>query len=120
MNSATLTSPPPAPVPSGPSQEEIKKVIADYKAREEKKGVKSDDKEKDKKDDKEKKEEIPKPASPIPSSPGPASTTTHRKFALHRQIFEMRRDDIRRKEQGVKAREVGKGMLRSFGFLMGS
>jgi len=27
----------------------------------------------------------------------------------------MRRDDIKRKEQGVKAREVGKGMLRLFG-----
>lgn len=109
-SSATLISPPPAP--SGPSQEEIKKVIADYKAREEKKGVKSDDKDKDKKEDKEK--EIPKPASPIPSTPAPPSAS-HRKFALHRQIFEMRRDDIKRKEQGVKAREVGKGRSRSLG-----
>jgi hypothetical protein len=116
MNSATLISPPPAPTPSGPSQEEIKKVIADYKAREEKKGVKSDEKETDKGKKEDKKEEIPKPASPIPSTPA----ASHRKFALHRQIFEMRRDDIRRKEQSVKAREVGKGMLRSFGFLMGS
>jgi len=108
-SSATLISPPPAP--SGPSQEEIKKVIADYKAREEKKGAKSDDKDKDKKEDKEK--EIPKPASPIPSTPAPPSAS-HRKFALHRQIFEMRRDDIKRKEQGVKAREVGKVRSRLF------
>jgi hypothetical protein len=112
-NSATLISPPPAPTPSGPSQEEIKKVIADYKAREEKKGAKSDEKDNDKKEDKEK--EIPKPTSPIPSSPAPTPAASHRKFALHRQIFEMRRDDIKRKEQGVKAREVGKGMLRLFG-----
>jgi len=30
----------------------------------------------------------------------------------------MRRDDIKRKEQGVKAREVGKGMLRLFDSVM--
>jgi hypothetical protein len=116
-SSATLISPPPAPTPSGPSQEEIKKVIADYKAREEKKGAKSDEKEKDKDKKEDKEKEKPKPASPIPSSPAPPSAS-HRKFALHRQIFEMRRDDIKRKEQGVKAREVGKGMLRLFDFGM--
>jgi hypothetical protein len=90
-------------------------VIADYKAREEKKGVKSDEKEKDKDKKEDKEKEIPKPTSPIPSSPAPTPAASHRKFALHRQIFEMRRDDIKRKEQGVKAREVGKGMLRLFG-----
>jgi hypothetical protein len=86
-------------------------VIEEYKAREAKKS------EKDKKDDKGKgkdnvddKETTPKPTTPIPTSPAPA-IASHRKFALHRQIFEMRRDDIRRKEQGVKAREVGKGMF---------
>jgi hypothetical protein len=120
INSATLISSPPAPTPSGPSQEEIQKVIADYKAREEKKGAKPDEKEKDKNKKEDKEKEIPKPASPIPSSPGPAPAASHGKFALHRQIFEMRRDDIKRKEQGVKAREVGKGRLCLFGSEMGS
>jgi hypothetical protein len=86
-------------------------VIADYKAREEKKSTKSEDKA-------EKEKEIPKPRTPpapVPTSPAPAAgpAGTHRKFALHRQIFEMRRDDIKRKEQSVKAREVGKGMSSS-------
>jgi hypothetical protein len=101
----------PIPAPSGPSQEEIRKIVAEYKAREEKKSSKADEKDKDddkdKKDDKEKEKE--KPTTPIPSSPSPVPAASHRKFALHRQIFEMRRDDIKRKEQGVKAREVGKG-----------
>jgi hypothetical protein len=78
-------------------------VIAEHKAREDKK----------EKGDKEKKKPAsPKPISPVPSpapAPAPAPAASHRKFALHRQIFDMRRDDIKRKEQGVKAREVGKG-----------
>ena len=35
---------------------------------------------------------------------------THRKFALHRQIFDMRKNEIKRREQSVKAREVGRGL----------
>jgi hypothetical protein len=84
-------------------------VIADYKAREEKKKATKDDK-----DTKGKESTVPAPAPipvPVPTSTPPTSAqvASHRKFALHRQIFEMRRDDIKRKEQGVKAREVGKG-----------
>jgi hypothetical protein len=80
--------------------------------------VKPDEKEKDKDRKEDKEKEILKPASPIPPSPAPTPAASHRKFALHRQIFEMRRDDIKRKEQGVKAREVGKGMLRLFDFVI--
>jgi hypothetical protein len=106
--SATLIAPPAPPTPTGPSQEDIRKVIAEHKAREEKKASAS------KTDDKDKEKEKEKPSSPIPPSspspaPAPTATPSHRKFALHRQIFDMRREDIKRKEQGVKAREVGKG-----------
>jgi hypothetical protein len=103
--SATLITPPAPTPPAGPSQEDIRKVIAEHKAREDKK----------EKGDKERDKEKEKPASPKPNSavptpaPAPAPAASHRKFALHRQIFDMRRDDIKRKEQGVKAREVGKG-----------
>jgi hypothetical protein len=34
----------------------------------------------------------------------------HKKYALHRQIFEMRKMEMRRKEQGAKAKEVSKGL----------
>lgn len=120
MCSATLIPAPSSiPAPSGPSQDEIRKIVAEYKAKEEKKS-KSDDKDKDKEKDKEKdkgdqdkEEKKSKPTIPVPApAPVPAPTAiaaVHRKFALHRQIFDMRRDDIKRKEQGVKAREVGKG-----------
>lgn len=103
------------PAPSGPSQDEIRKIVAEYKAKEEKKS-KSDDKDKDKdkdkekdKEDQDKEEKKSKPTVPAPAPTPTAIAAVHRKFALHRQIFDMRRDDIKRKEQGVKAREVGKG-----------
>lgn len=107
---------PPTPAPSGPSQEDIKKVISDYKAREAKKGTGDKDKETKVDDSREPPPEplvksstsTPKPASPSPVSI-PVSAAGHRKFALHRQIFEMRQNEIKRKEMGVKAREVGKG-----------
>lgn len=120
MDSATLLTPPaaPAPTPPGPSQEDIRKVIADYKAREAKKGDKDKAKEVD--DGREpplttsasgsaSASPKPTPASPPAASVPPAPAQSHRKFALHRQIFDMRVQEIKRREQGVKAREVGKG-----------
>lgn len=113
--------PPPTPAsstPAKPSAEDIRKVVAQYQARESAKsksaagkdkgdgsGSKGQDKEK------EKGKESPKsPASPAPAStPTPAPTPTHRKFALHRAIFDMRRNELKRREMGVKAREVGRG-----------
>ena len=117
--SATLIpAPSPVPEPPGPSQDEIRKIVAEYKAKEEKRS-KSDDKDKDKEKDKEDQDKEEKKSKPTVPVPAPAPTPTavaavHRKFALHRQIFDMRRDDIKRKEQGVKAREVGKGASFSF------
>lgn len=78
-------------------------MIADYKAKEAKKADKGKEGEKEKE-----KADSPKPTS-IPASPASPPPATHRKFALHRQVFEMRQSEIKRKEQGVKAREVGKG-----------
>ena len=120
-NSASPISPPSTPAP-GPSADDIKKVIADYQAREARKGEKGKDKDGEKKDDKSKSGESDKdkdkdkkkktdgavspPSIPL-TTPSPAAT--HRKFALHRQIFDMRRADLKRKTQGVQAKEVSKG-----------
>ncbi|KAK1924588.1 VPS4-associated protein 1 [Papiliotrema laurentii] len=108
------------PTQTGPSAEDIQKVIADYHVREARKAEaakgKNDEGKEEKNDAKDTKD--PKKASDKgdtnPASPSAAPTSpalaTHRKFALHRQIFEMRQHEIRKKEQGVKAREVGKGL----------
>lgn len=93
-------------------------MVAEYQAREagRSKSAAGKDKEgeggpKDQDKGKEKGRESPKsPASPAPAStPTPAPTPTHRKFALHRAIFDMRRNELKRREMGVKAREVGRG-----------
>ncbi|AFR97261.2 hypothetical protein C343_05406 [Cryptococcus neoformans C23] len=108
-----------SPTPVRPSSEDIRKVVAEYKAREAEKSKSAGGKDKggeggskvqDKGKDKGK--ESPKsPASPAPAStPTPTPTPTHRKFALHRAIFDMRRNELKRREMGVKAREVGKGL----------
>ncbi|EAL19441.1 hypothetical protein CNBH0130 [Cryptococcus deneoformans B-3501A] len=118
---ASLIPPPtPAsPTPAKPSPEDIRKVVAEYQAREagRSKSAAGKDKEgeggpKDQDKGKEKGRESPKsPASPAPAStPTPAPTPTHRKFALHRAIFDMRRNELKRREMGVKAREVGRGL----------
>ncbi|WVQ79621.1 hypothetical protein IAT38_001721 [Cryptococcus sp. DSM 104549] len=106
----------PAP-PPGPSAEDIRKVVADYNAREarKKKGAeKKDDKDKDKdKDGKDGKKDSAKSPSPAPASVPVATTPpapTHRKFALHRQMFEMRKNELKRKDMQSKAREVGRGL----------
>nr|XP_019043116.1 hypothetical protein I302_08827 [Kwoniella bestiolae CBS 10118]OCF22046.1 hypothetical protein I302_08827 [Kwoniella bestiolae CBS 10118] len=128
LTDSGFASPIPTPAStSGPSADDIKKVIADYHQREARKNTKDDkdkDKDKDKKDDKdkdkdkdeqEKEEKKEKPSSgPSPSTPSiPTSSTpqppTHRKFQLHRHIFEMRKNELRRKEQGNKAKEVSRG-----------
>ncbi|KAK4683779.1 hypothetical protein P7C73_g6447, partial [Tremellales sp. Uapishka_1] len=105
----------PIPVPAqspGPSSEDIRKVVSDYEARKTK-ATADGNKNKDEKSDKEK--EKPAKPAPIPvpvASPVPAlaPTPSHRKFALHRSIFDMRKAEIRRREQGVKAKEVSKGL----------
>ena len=124
--SASLIPPP----QTGPSAEDVKKVVADYHVREARKAIEAkesgktdkdskdkdnkakDDKEKEKDKDKEQDEDKSKdsPAPTIPSIPIAAPAPSHRRFALHRQMYDMRKNEIKRKEQGVKAREVGKGL----------
>lgn len=107
------------PTSTGPSPEDIKKVIADYHVREAKKAEAA--KEKDKDNDKakeadkgkdEKKDPKEKTTGPSvsPSIPVASPPASHRKFALHRQVFDMRRNEMKRREQTVKAKEMGKGM----------
>lgn len=93
-------------------------MVAEYKAREAEKSKSAGGKDKggeggskDQDKGKDRGKESPKsPASPAPAStPTPTPTPTHRKFALHRAIFDMRRNELKRREMGVKAREVGKG-----------
>lgn len=59
------------------------------------------------------------PGSPAPGTPGtpgdmtgvPSSNaTTHNKYALHRHIFEARRNELRRKEMNKKAKETARGL----------
>ncbi|ORY23701.1 VPS4-associated protein 1 [Naematelia encephala] len=96
-------------VPS-PSAEDIKKVVSEYQARTATKSSDLKSKTEDKDKDKDKDTASPTPKSPTPFPTATPSAPTHRKFALHRQIFEMRKADIRRKEQGAKAKEVSKGL----------
>jgi hypothetical protein len=51
----------------------------------------------------------PPPIVGIPDSTASANANKHRQFALHRGIFSMREREVRAKEQGAKAKEVGKG-----------
>ena len=96
------------PAPSGPSAEDVKRVISEYESR---KTIK-DDSAKSDKDSKDKEKEKASATPPATASPIPVATpaATHRKFALHRQIFDMRRNEIKRKEMGMRAKEVGKGL----------
>ncbi|ODN72677.1 hypothetical protein L202_08116 [Cryptococcus amylolentus CBS 6039] len=104
----------PPPQLSAPSAEDIRKVVADYHARDSRKkeaSAKPDEKEKDPKDAKSP-SPAPSPAPTVPTSTPPAQPT-HRKFALHGKMFEIRKQEMRRREQGVKAREVGRGLPQS-------
>ena len=117
-SASSLVTPPPVVAP-GPSPEDVRKVIADYQARESKKAesTKSSSDTKDKDDNEKTKESsTPPPPTPVPVPvPTPAAiaspqpTSTHRKFALHRSIFEMRKSELKRREQAGKAKEVSKG-----------
>ncbi len=50
------------------------------------------------------------PASAAPTSPLPVAPPAHRKFTLHRQIWEMRKAEIKKREMTTKAKEVGRGL----------
>lgn len=54
----------------------------------------------------------PTPASPAGEMTGVPSSnvTTHNKYALHRHIFEARRNELRRKEMNKKAKETAQGL----------
>lgn len=130
LSSATLINPP-APTPSGPSAEDIRKVISDYKSRESKKAEGDKGKEKEKEKEVKVDDSLEPPPEPLVKSPSPkpqptssthvpvaAPAPSHKKYALHRQIFDMRRDEIKRKEMGVKAREVGKGESQVFSLFL--
>lgn len=127
-----LAAPPP-----GPTQEDIRKVVSEYQAREARRTAaqaKKDDEKDDK--DKEKKgllgsalemgsklisgspsEDGAKSPASAPGTPAgdmtgvPSSNvTTHNKYALHRHIFDARRNDLRRKEMNKKAKETAQGL----------
>jgi hypothetical protein len=73
----------------------------------------------DSKDEDKQKNKSKDPASPAVStppgtaSPAPSSGPQHRQFELHRSIFAMRQRELKTREQGAKAKEVGKGELQS-------
>ncbi|KAG7562570.1 hypothetical protein FFLO_02044 [Filobasidium floriforme] len=110
--------------PAGPSKEDIAKVIEEHRQREARRTEdlkgKTDEAEKDD-DAKAKEKGIPsdKPKSssggpppigiPDSSSSGPVAVK-HRQFALHRGIFSMLEREAKAREQGAKAKEVGKGL----------
>ncbi|WWC61468.1 uncharacterized protein I303_104052 [Kwoniella dejecticola CBS 10117] len=132
LDAASPISPPTPAASPGPSAEDIKKVIAEHQAREARKAEKgnNDSKDKDKEgaEDKDKvknkdkdKDQVKSPASNTPSiptatSPSPSPSQpplpapTHKKYALHRHIFEMRKNELKRKEMGNKAKEVSRGL----------
>ncbi|WVO15168.1 hypothetical protein L204_102812 [Cryptococcus depauperatus] len=102
-----------------PTEQDIQKVIADYHAREAKK---KDAQSKDKAGSENKDGDQPKEgtlsssvaASSSSSSATAASPTTtetvHRKYSLQSKIFEARKNELKRREMGVKARQVGQGL----------
>lgn len=91
-------------------------MISDYEARQAKKKDNEKDKEKGEKDAGKKPDDGEKIKSPssTPASPSSTSATaaapSHKKYALHRQIWDMRRAEHKRKDQSSKAKEVGKGL----------
>ncbi|WVQ77911.1 hypothetical protein IAR50_007617 [Cryptococcus sp. DSM 104548] len=99
----------PPPQASTPSAEDIRKVVADYNAREAKKKQSSTKADETEKGTKEAKPDAPSPASSVPTST-PPPRPTHKKYALHGKMFDIRKQELRRREQGVKAREVGRGL----------
>ncbi|KAJ9120872.1 hypothetical protein QFC22_002807 [Naganishia vaughanmartiniae] len=112
----------PEPTPSGPTAEEIAKVIKEHEEKEarrrkasaEKGGKAGSDAVKGKE-----KDDVSKPSTPgKDSSPATGESTAtlskattggHRRYALHRGIFTMRQRELRAREQGVQAKEKSKG-----------
>ncbi|KAL1406114.1 hypothetical protein Q8F55_007797 [Vanrija albida] len=131
-----------SPAP-GPSADDIRKVVAEYGAREARKAEKKDGEDKDKDKDKasafslggiasgiaggvgavasgvgsavgltggDEKDEAKAPTPPITANIPSSSAPSHKKYALHRSIFEARRADLIRKQQTARAKEVSKGL----------
>nr|XP_031858585.1 uncharacterized protein CI109_005965 [Kwoniella shandongensis]KAA5525657.1 hypothetical protein CI109_005965 [Kwoniella shandongensis] len=110
MSIASPIAPPISTTPT-PTPEEIRKVVADYKSRQ-KKDTKDpkDEKDTDKDNEKEETKSPSTPPIPVVATPPAPAAPTHKKYTLHRAIFEMRKNELKKKEMGVKAREVGKGL----------
>ncbi|KAL7413035.1 AAA-ATPase Vps4-associated protein 1-domain-containing protein [Mrakia frigida] len=105
---ATLLTPPsapPSPASSGPSKEEIAKVIADY----ERKKSKGKDKDEDKKDKKEEPASAPFLTPSVPAAPPPPS---HPVYELHRDYWALRQSEMKKRDNLVKAKAVSKDLPR--------
>lgn len=57
----------------------------------------------------EAKDEPKTPPAPITANIPSSTAPTHKKYALHRSIFEARRADLIRKQQAARAKEVSRG-----------
>ncbi|KAJ9121195.1 hypothetical protein QFC24_004869 [Naganishia onofrii] len=111
----------PEPTPSGPTAEDIAKVIKEHEekeaaARKRKAGATADTKDGKKTGAENAVKEQEKDGSlSLKASSTPSKTTTmatggqHRRYALHRGIFMMRQRELRAREQGVQAKEKSKG-----------
>ncbi|KAH8102813.1 DUF1742-domain-containing protein [Phellopilus nigrolimitatus] len=110
------------------SEDEIQRVKEEYEEKQRRRKEKEKEKEKAKEAEKEKEKEAEKegtaasksgakdeqqaktPSASLPSrsqSPSaPAPASTHQRFALHREIFAMRRDVHRKRRQAAQAKEV--------------
>lgn len=102
-----------SPLPSEPvkpqvSAEEIARIKKEYEEKQKaKKDKEKADKEKEAKDGKEEKEKAKSPTpADTPASPSPSTPTTHQRYALHRQVYQMRCDDHRKRRNAKQAREV--------------
>ncbi|KAJ9105257.1 hypothetical protein QFC21_001624 [Naganishia friedmannii] len=127
-------TPIPEPTPSGPTAEEIAKVVKEHEEKEaqrRKAAAEKDGKASDSAKEKEK-DELFKPTTAtgiIPPSAASVSesasastlikaTGGHRRYALHRGIFTMRQRELRAREQGVQAKEKSKGAFFAAGSVL--
>ncbi|KAG8883248.1 hypothetical protein FRB97_006943 [Tulasnella sp. 331] len=98
------------PVKPQVSAEEIAKIKKEYEEKQQakKEKEKAKEKEKEKADDgKSEKATKPRAPTPIPSSPStPPPAPSHPKYTLHRQIYQMRCDEHRKRRQAKQVREV--------------
>jgi hypothetical protein len=107
---ATLVAEPapagPTPKPA-PSEEELKKIREEWEERQKKKKyaaatAAANKNEETKKDDA--KAEVKKPPAQLFASPN--AEPTHQKYTLHRQIFAMRVNALKKKQQASQAKAV--------------